>query len=223
MQLLKSIIPTQPRTLPIAFGPLAGGAFNGSSRHSVRKVLGLYEHELNDWLVRAHPLCQGLLDLGAHDGYFAFGCAAAFRRAKRPFQIICFEPAPPFVTMLQNAAKRLRADAPFEVIPRFVGENADENTVALSHISFDRLPQDSRTLFKIDVEGAELDVLKSAGHWLTPTNLFLVEVHADRLLEPIQALARENGIELQQINQQPHWLLGSEHRNIENRWLVSRI
>jgi hypothetical protein len=125
--------------------------------------------------------------------------------------------------MLENVAKRLGAEAPFEIIPKFVGENADENTVALSQISFDRLPHEARTLVKIDIEGAELDALRAAGHWLTPKNLFLVEVHADRLIEPIEALARENGIELQQINQQPHWLLGSEHRNIQNSWLVSRF
>ncbi len=33
-----------------------------------------------------------MLDIGATDGYFTFGCAAAFRRLGKPTEIIAFEP-----------------------------------------------------------------------------------------------------------------------------------
>jgi len=78
-----------------------------------------------------------------------------------------------------------------------------------------------RTLIKIDVEGAEVDVLESAEHWLHPRNIFVVEVHAESLLEPVTSLLNAKGVRLEWIEQSPHWLLGREQRDPDNRWVVS--
>ena len=61
-------------------------------RNSVRKILGLYERELNMWLELALQKVTRVLDVGANDGYFTFGCAAVFRRLGKAGEIIAFEP-----------------------------------------------------------------------------------------------------------------------------------
>ena len=88
----KRILPDRAIHLPVLRGPLRGGSFFARPRVSVRKVLGLYEHELNPWLDRALARADLVLDVGANDGYFTFGCAAALRRHSRPVKILAFEP-----------------------------------------------------------------------------------------------------------------------------------
>ena len=57
----------------------------------IAEVLGLYEHELNPWLKRVLPRVTRVLN-GANDGYFTFGCTAAFQRQGKGGEIIGFEP-----------------------------------------------------------------------------------------------------------------------------------
>jgi hypothetical protein len=80
-----------------------------------------------------------------------------------------------------------------------------------------------RALIKIDVEGAELEVIEGGTAWLTPTNFFLIEVHN---LEGLVALKKEFlevGLRLLQVDQKPLPLLGRETRGVNNWWLVSDL
>ena len=61
-------------------GPFRGACIVINPRDSLRKILGVYEHELNPWLEQALRRVTRVLDVGANDGYFTFGCAAAFQR-----------------------------------------------------------------------------------------------------------------------------------------------
>ena len=204
-------------------GPFRGGMFYGNPRASMRKVLGLYEHELNPWLKQALPVVTGLLDLGGNDGYFTFGCAAAFARRSEPAHIVSFEPDPIYSAMLAEGVRRTRhTDVDIAVVPQFVG-GSSADAVTLDSVPQSVVGPQARALIKVDVEGAELEVLQSAGHWLDKRNLFLIEVHAERLLAPIVALLAAHGVSLRTIEQQPHWLLGREQRERDNRWLVSAL
>ncbi len=78
MSYLKYVLPSPATTLPIVGGPFRGGSFRGAPRDSIRKVIGVYEHELNPWLSERLARADGLFDVGANDGYFTFGCAAVF-------------------------------------------------------------------------------------------------------------------------------------------------
>jgi hypothetical protein len=42
-------------------------------------------------------------------------------------------------------------------------------------------------LIKIDVEGAEVDVIEGASHWLNPRNYFLIEVHQEKYLDSLHS------------------------------------
>jgi hypothetical protein len=202
-------------------GPLRGGRAVMNPRNSLRKVLGLYEHELNDWLESALRLTNRVIDVGANDGYFTFGCAAAFRRWQKKSEIVAFEPdAEHFRSLSESLRSQPRGLVEFELIPKFAGAHdaADSRTLDSLNCA-DR----NNTLIKIDVEGAEEDVLAGAASWLRPGNYFLIEVHKAHFLETIPRLFASHGLALDQIDQRPLRLIGRETRDEENWWLVSRI
>jgi hypothetical protein len=78
-------------------------------------------------------------------------------------------------------------------------------------------------LVKIDVEGAEVEVVEGVRSWLKPSNMFVIEVHQERFLDPLPDLFAERGLRLVQVDQRPLALLGREAREEKNWWLVSDI
>lgn len=137
-------------------------------RSSLRKAFGLYEHELNGWLEQALCRVSRLLDVGGNDGYFTFGCAAAFRRLGVKGEIIAFEPQARHVDLLRESiALQGLLDVRFEIVHALVGREVSEGTITL-----DTLPAKDRhhTLIKIDVEGAEVDVIGGAKSWMDASN-----------------------------------------------------
>ena len=230
---LKSILPDRPMPVRIWRGPLRGGRAVMNPRNSLRKILGLYEHELNAWLEAALRLTDRVIDVGANDGYFTFGCAAAFQRLRKNGEIIAFEPeAEAFHSLCdglhgqQNVfASDAQKQLEFTLVQSFVGSNKLGSMKTLDNIECRLRAAGDRqhTLIKIDVEGAEEDVLAGASSWLTHTNCFLIEVHQRSFLETIPRLFAAHGLHLDQIDQRPLKLIGRELRDEENWWLVSRL
>jgi Methyltransferase FkbM domain len=217
---LKSVLPNRPMPLRIWRGPLRGGRAVMNPRNSLRKVFGLYEHELNEWLESALRVTNRVIDVGANDGYFTFGCAAAFRRLQKRSEIVAFEPEAEHFESLSNSLRtQPDGQVEFALIQKLAGAKNNAGSKTL-----DSLPGERRnTLIKIDVEGAEEDVLAGATSWLQPSNYFLIEVHKESFLDSIPRLFQSHGLTLDQINQRPLKLLGREMRDEENWWLVSRL
>jgi hypothetical protein len=216
---LKSVLPDRPLPLRIWRGPLRGGRAVMNPRNSLRKVLGLYEHELNGWLESVLRLTNRVIDVGANDGYFTFGCAAAFRRLQKKGEIVAFEPELDHFVSLSQSLKSQRDDrVAFTLLNSLVGATDSAESKTLDSLPHDR----DNTLIKIDVEGAEEDVLAGASSWLRQSNYFLIEVHKPEFLVSIPRLFASHGLGLDQINQRPLKLIGRELRDEENWWLVSR-
>ena len=204
------------------FGPFRGAYPVMNPRHSLRKVLGLYEHELNDWIEAALHRVRRVIDVGANDGYFTFGCAAAFRRLKKAGEIISIEMQDQHMAKLREGFERYRdSSVSFSLVQGYAGSELKPGFVTLD--SLDTGGDRGHTLVKIDVEGAEVEVMEGARTWLEPTNLFVIEVHKESLLAPLHALFATRGLKLVQINQRPLPLLGAEERDVENWWLVSDL
>ena len=221
LRLVKQLLPDRSMMLTVWAGPFRGARVMANPRASLRKVLGLYEHELNGWLERALPRVSRLIDVGANDGYFAFGFAAAMGRLNRPAEIICFEPQPQHQAELRGGIAALAGSrVAASLIPSLAGSREAANMTTL-----DALPvaDRDRTLIKIDVEGAELDVIAGARSWLRPSNLFVIEVHKRADVEPLLRLFADHGLALVQVDQRPLPILGREERDADNRWLVSAL
>jgi hypothetical protein len=192
----------------------------------MRKVFGIYEHELNSWLEQVLPCITRVLDVGANDGYFTFGCAAAFRRLGKAGEIIAFEPQQEHVDTLQESLDRQpSATTKIRLLQMLVGRDVAPGVTILDAIRWDIGEPTCRnhTLVKIDVEGAELEVLHGATSWLRRTNYFIVEVHEELLLEKIERLFAAQGLRLNRLNQRPLPFIGQEMRSETNWWLVSDL
>ena len=219
--LLKRMLPDRSTIMTVWRGPFRGARIVANPRASLRKVFGLYEHELNTWVSAALPRVGRVIDVGANDGYFSFGGAAALRRAQRSAEIICFEPQAQHLDELRRGIDVQPAPRQeFRLIAAMVGDREGDGMTTL-----DALPVGDRdnTLIKIDVEGAELAVIAGAHSWLRPSNLFLIEVHDRSYIESLTRTFAKHGLTLVQVDQRPLPILGGEHRDADNRWLVSQL
>jgi hypothetical protein len=188
-------------------------------RESLRKIFGLYEHELDGWLDEALTRVKRVLDVGANDGYFCFGCAAVFRRLGIKGTIVAFEPQQQHAQTLRDSVMtQKQGDVSIEIVQQLVGREEAEGVTTLDAL---RVTDHEHTLIKIDVEGAELDVIAGAQRWLNGTNLFVIEVHRREYLETLTSMFAAHRHVLRQINQQPLPFLGREMRDEANWWLVS--
>lgn len=223
---LKRFFPDRAVPTRILRGPFRGAILVVNRRHSLRKVFGLYEHELNTWLDAAIPRVTRVLDVGANDGYFTFGCAAAFRGRGLAGEIIAFEPQAEHIRALQEGIA-IQPSGGTQISARqcLVGDRVAPGMTTLDSVSWQSGYADARdnALIKIDVEGAELEVLNGARSWLSPSNLFLIEVHKAEFLRRIVELFSTQGLQLERIDQRPLPLLGREERLKENWWLVSSL
>lgn len=219
LSILRSILPDRPVPMRIWRGPFRGARIVMNPRCSLRKAFGLFEHELNPWLERALRRAHRVLDVGANDGYYTFGSAAAFRRLGKAGEIIGFEPQARHVQELRDSiAAQEKSNIRIEIIHAMVGREVGEGMTTL-----DALPANDRrnTLVKIDVEGAELDVIAGAGSWMDESNLFVIEVHEEGFIAELQQTFAARGHELVLVEQRPLPLLGRETRIEKNWWLVS--
>jgi precorrin-6B methylase 2 len=218
----KVFLPDRPIPLRVLRGPFRGSHPVMNPRHSLRKVAGLYERELNHWIEEAIRRTNTVIDVGANDGYFCFGCAAAFRRLRKNGQIVAIEAQEQHIRKLESSlSTESNPDVPIDLIHAFAGATDGNGFVTLDGL--DESISRNNTLIKIDVEGAEIDVLDGARRWMNPSNLFVIEVHQEEFLSAISERFAAAGMPVVQINQQPHPLLGRERRDLENWWLVSDL
>lgn len=225
-QAFKRVLPDRPTRLRILRGPLRGGLVVMNPRNSMRKVLGLYEHELNGWLAQVLLKVNRVIDVGANDGYFTFGCAAAFRRLQKTAEIVAFEPDPDHLSSLKDSVDAQPDNkVTFTLVQKFVGATVEQEATTLDRIEWKNGDSRARSsaLIKIDVEGAEEGVLSGASSWINQRNYFLIEVHKDVFLETIPRLFAERGLQLDRVDQRPVRVIGRELRDEANWWLVSRL
>jgi hypothetical protein len=227
---LKRLIPNRSMSTRILSGPFRGAAICMNPRDNLRKIFGLYEHELNDWLSRVLQRVDIVLDVGANDGYFTFGCAAVFRRLGRVANIVAFEPQPDHCKQLQaSLGDQPKHCVKIAIEQTLVGRTIGPGVTTLDAVTLrnfgSQAPDDfpRKALIKIDVEGAELDVIEGASGWLRPKHYFLIEVHRETYLTTLKRRFADAGIALEQRNQQPLPFLGRERRMEANWWLVSRL
>jgi hypothetical protein len=223
LKTLKRALPNREMPLRVWRGPFRGAHVMMNPRVSLRKLFGLYEHELNGWLEQALGRVSRVLDVGANDGYFTFGCAAAFRRRRTAAEIIAFEPQARHVTAIRSAAEQLQpaSGVNIDIVQALVGR---EERAGMTTLDALRRGNRTNTLIKIDVEGAELDVIAGAQRWMHPSNLFLVEVHRRPFLDELSQRFREKRMPaLVQVDQRPLRLLAPEVRDADNWWLVSEL
>lgn len=222
LDIFKWVLPNRPVPTRIRRGPFRGARIVMNPRHSLRKIFGLYEHELNDWLERALRRVNRVVDVGANDGYFTFGCAAAFQRLGKKGEIIAIENQDQHIVKLRRSIEEQgESGVSYELVQAYAGRELKPGFVTID--SLGRPGQQTDALIKIDVEGAEVDVVEGGRKWMHPSNCFVIEVHKKEFLQVLKEIFAEQGHKLVQLDQRPLPLLGRETRLEENWWLVSEL
>src|SRR4029077_6337103 len=173
---IKRVLPNRPVSTRVWRGPFRGARIVMNPRDSLRKIFGLYEHELNAWLEQALRRVSRVVDVGANDGYFTFGSAAAFRRLGKTGEIIACEPQDSHVAMLrESVGSQPETGIRFEIVHALVGKELKPGMITLDSLrpAVDDSNDKVSTLVKIDVEGAEVDVIAGGQSWLQPSNPFV--------------------------------------------------
>ena len=127
--------------------------------------------------------------------------------------------------MRKSVAVQIGTLVRFEIVQAAVGKELKPGITTLDAVRWSvGDPTDkTNTLVKIDVEGAELDVIEGGRSWLRPSNLFVIEVHEERFLDPLRAIFAEQGLRLVEVDQRPLPLMGRETRGEKNDWLISDL
>jgi len=221
----RKLLPNHPVPVRVWCGPFRGARVMMNPRNSMRKIFGLYEHELNAWINTVLRKVANVVDVGANDGYFTFGCAAAFRRLRKAGEIVAFEPMEQHFQSLRRSVSVQPAGVQISLCQDLVGREVRPGMTTLDRVQWRTGGSGGGkgALIKIDVEGAEMEVLAGATSWLNCSNYFLIEVHNKPFIEDITRVFAERGLALQRVNQRPLKFIGREARERENWWLVSSL
>jgi FkbM family methyltransferase len=197
---------------PFVAATVFGSRMAGNTNEILQQYVyyfGLWEPHITEWIRRLLRPGDGFIDVGANTGYYSL---LASRLVGAAGTVVAIEASPKTFARLRenldrNRARNVRAvnlaAAAFRGwVPLFAGP--DENTglatvLAARGLAFDcnveaaplceiLRPEEIRAarLIKIDVEGAEADVVEGIGPLLTtgrPDLEVLVEIHAEYLAQ----------------------------------------
>lgn len=147
-------------------GPARGIHLEGPS--SLRVYAGLYEVELNHWIRQLVDPDTSVFDIGAQHGFDAL----MFAQLGAP-RVLTVEADPELESLIHRNIERNKMVDRVDVDIRWVGDGTD-GTVTLDDLaSWNFMPN----FVKMDIEGAEATVLRSAPEVLKKCDRWLIETH----------------------------------------------
>lgn len=183
----------------IARGPAAGLSWARYGRYVNGYWLGVYELPLQNLLAEELRAGDSFWDVGANAGFFS---VLAAKLVGRTGQVKAFDPLPENIASMGRQFE-LNPLCDLEIVPAAVSYRNGTDTLILaentstprlgsasgstgSHrgiamevdaVTLDSIPGRLPTLVKVDVEGAELDVLRGAAGLLASGAKWLIELH----------------------------------------------
>ena len=206
------------RARRISHGLLRGAMFNIDTSNGSMRLLGLVETETAGWIRRLTARASIAVDVGANDGWYATYYALQGNIQR----VYAFEPDDHFREIfLQNLSLNgPDAERKCAVVSKFVGAIDDDTTCRLDTA----LASESRSMVvKIDVEGAELDVLKGADETLRRLSCgLIIETHGANLERDCKAFLQDLGYRTHIVKNGWYRAIIPESRDLpHNRWLIA--
>jgi precorrin-6B methylase 2 len=178
-------------------------------------VLGLWERECYPYLALALKRAHWMIDVGAGKGELCM----VFMRQPRRIAVIAIEPnAADVVELRENLTLNSLNERDLDIVERTVSPAAQPQSIALDDVAVDR---SVRGFLKIDVDGAEMDVLRSGEKLLSPgTADLLIETHSLELERDCLAWLEARGFTVRIVPNAWWRVFIPEYRIIpHNRWL----
>ncbi len=218
--LVKYTLFGQPGVRPrqINRGLLKGLKFNIDTASKSLRLLGLDESELTPHFQRLVVGIEGAMDIGANDGWYTTYLASRPGMKK----VWAFDPDPSLLEITRanlalNSEQYVRKTT---LVAKFVGNRDDERFCRVDPLVADFT---GPLLLKIDVEGAEHDVLEGAENTLRRDNVrLIVETHSLALEESCTAYLKARGYQVQIVPNAWYRLIFPESRaSAHNRWFTA--
>lgn len=213
----KKIVPAGARPRTIRAGLLKGINLNLDLRNQTQVYWGTAEFELAKYFRELSKDIRTALDVGAAEGVYSL-----FWLKKTDIEkVIAFEPGEAErKRMTRNLELNgLAKSDRIELIQKFVGAENNQDVCTLDSI----LPRITMPcLVKLDIEGAEAEVLRHAGGLLAQRTRWIIETHALDLERECLKVLNKAGYTTRVIS--PAWWRAVllENRPLEhNRWIIA--
>lgn len=201
----------------IKYGAAAGIEMEIDPATKLQRLLGLDEHEIQDQFVEFSKKSSLYIDVGASDGYYGL----IYKKYNPSGKVVLIEADPKLAPEQESNMQKNGLGDKVEYLSLFVASHDDERHITIDKLAAQEKP--SAFFIKIDVEGAELDVLQGAKKALVAYPAFvLIETHGKQLEDDCVALLQSLGFTTTIIDNA--WWRGilPESRQIEhNRWLAA--
>ena len=219
------ILKKTPQKIRILAGPFKGAFVYLNPSNSKRKIFGVYEKCLNQWISQVVPKKDFAIDVGANSGYDTYGFAHLLsKKNTRNAHVISIEPEASNLPELMEPQKwAYYSNTKFTIIEKFAGSQNSNNQISLDSLTEKDSTLQSRSgIVKIDVEGAEIDVLKGSQKLLSNPNIeWLIEIHGKDLINPVTKFFNEISRPYLIKELHPIPFIGIENRPIQTYWLVT--
>jgi len=212
----KFILPPGAKVRTVQAGIFKGIKLEIDFATQTQLYLGMYETEIFSFCRAAVARSKWMIDVGAGAGELAL----YFMKEHGPKTVVAFEPLDVSRNaFVRNLANNGWSNDSIKIYSDFAG--LDRKAVALDSLDVDR---SAPGFIKIDVDGAEMDVLRSAAELIKlRTSDLLVEVHSKSLEEQCLNFLKEAGYRTTIVDNAWWRLFIPERRIIEhNRWVVAR-
>lgn len=217
--LKKMLISNKVDFYSIKFGIAKGLKFELNPSHSSQIIWGLNELEIHSYFKKYALKTDFILDIGAAFGYYSL----IYRKINRQGKIFAFEPGVGrfHKQIVSNFNKSGYSMENIELIGKMVGCSNDNDFVKIDDYFSNKKNQ--KILFKIDVDGGELDVLKSGFNSFKNNECyFIIETHSPQLEKDCIEFMKENGYQTKIIKNAWYRKFVPENRPLElNRWFIA--
>jgi len=214
-----------PQKMRILGGPFKGASVYLNPANSKRKIFGLYEYCINDWIKQTAPEKNFAFDVGANSGYDTYGLAHLLSNNNtKEANILSIEPeASSMPELLRPKSWKCYSNTKFKIIEKFADSHDSSKTVTLDTIFNNQTQLHPKSgIVKIDVEGAEVRVLKGSQSLLSNPRIdWLIEIHGKKMINPVSEFFNkiERPYLIKELNPIP--FIGQETRSIDTYWLVT--
>jgi hypothetical protein len=202
----------------ILAGPFKGIRMNLSLRHQTQVCLGFFEKETHPWLRKLSKSIGTGIDIGAAHGehtlFFLLKTGAT--------KVYAFEPDPSCLPLLAENLElnELTRSERLQICEKFAGDTESDREMRLDSL---RDAMNLPCLIKVDVDGAEENVLKGASQLnQLPDIRWLIETHSKELEAACLGILSDAGYQTRIIHNAWWRFAVPELRTIpHNRWLAA--
>ena len=221
--MLRKLLSRSPTTVRILGGPFKGAKMFLNPANSKRKIFGLYEHVLNNWITKTIVGKNFVFDVGGNTGYDTYGFAHLLLKQKTPAPlVIAFEPES-FPELQKPKIWKEYTDCRIEIVKKYVGKSSDGMVISLDDAYETYIyDKNSKGIIKIDIEGAEVEALAGAEELLNnPAHEWLIEIHGKELIPDVARFFVEHKRPFLIKELEPLPIIGRESRPVHTTWLVT--